>query len=32
MAEIMDLFVNLPADKQQEALNYLRYLSANANK
>lgn len=32
VAEIMELFVNLPADKQQEALNYLRYLSANANK
>ena len=32
VAEIMELFVNIPADKQQEALIYLRYLSANANK
>ncbi len=32
VAEIMELFVNLPADKQQEALSYLRYLSASADK
>ena len=32
VAEIMELFVHLPADKQQEALSYLRYLSASANK
>ena len=31
VAEIMELFVNLPADKQQEALSYLRYLSASAD-
>lgn len=32
VAEIMELFLNLPADKQQEALSYLRYLSASADK
>lgn len=32
VAEIMELFVHLPADKQQEALSYLRYLSASADK
>lgn len=32
VTEIMELFVNLPADKQQEALSYLRYLSASADK
>lgn len=31
-AEIIELLLDLPADRQQEALNYLRYLSGRAEK
>ena len=31
-AEIIELLLDLPADRQQEALNYLRYLSERAEK
>lgn len=31
-SEIMEILLELPAEKQQEALNYLRYLSENASK